>query len=656
MLSPGTILQGRYRVVGPLGQGGMAAVYRVWDMRLNAPLALKEMMPQPGLDEATLAQLRRQFEQEASILANLSHPFLVDVTDYFEEGGNDYLVMKFVEGESLADCIAREGALPEDQVLAWADHLLAALDYCHGQGVIHRDIKPQNVIIRSDGHAVLVDFGLVKLWDPGDPRTRTAMRGMGTPEYAPPEQYAAQAAHTDPRSDIYGLGATLYHALTGQIPMEAGERMAALSPFLGVRDLNPRVSAQTDAAVSRAMELPVPGRFRSAAEMRAALQGDTSVQQTDPVAPVDSTVTSARRQSTKLMPGARAVGTPWRQRVPTWGWLALAGAGFSVAVLLGLGLLALITLGGGAAKVSPTQPPAGVATDRPPTTMAAAATELPTSVPTEAKLGTESNPIIMQYVPWGDTEEMVAGSEEIAAMIKDETGLVVQVNVGTDYAAIREAMGTGEVHIGWLNAFNYILANEKYGVDAGLVAVRYGSSSYSGQIIVRADSGIASLKDLKGKSMCWVDTASTSGYIIPRITLKAEGIDPDTDFSFTTEVGSHDNVVAAVYNGDCDAGATFSDARGAIEGDYSDVKEVVSVLATTTDIPNDSISFAKNFPVETRDQVVQALLDIAADEAGQEALYTVYSIDGLEKTDDLLYDGLRADLSAAGIDIETLVE
>ena len=169
MLSTGTILQGRYRVAGPLGQGGMAEVYRVWDMRLNAPVALKEMTPQPGLDAATLAQLRRQFEQEASVLANLSHPFLVDVTDFFEEGGNDYLVMRFVEGESLADRIAREGPVREDLVMTWADELLDALEFCHGQGVIHRDIKPQNVIIRADGHAVLVDFGLVKLWDPAEP-------------------------------------------------------------------------------------------------------------------------------------------------------------------------------------------------------------------------------------------------------------------------------------------------------------------------------------------------------------------------------------------------------------------------------------------------------------------------------------------------------
>ena len=189
MLTTGTILQNRYRIVSLLGQGGMGAVYRAWDMRLNVPVALKEMVPQPGLDSQTLAQLRQQFQQEANILARLNHPHLVRVTDFFEEENNAYLVMDFVEGESLADRIARQGALPETEVLSWAGQLLDALSYCHARGVIHRDIKPQNVVIRPDGRAVLVDFGLVKLWDPSDPRTRTVMRGMGTPEYAPPEQY-----------------------------------------------------------------------------------------------------------------------------------------------------------------------------------------------------------------------------------------------------------------------------------------------------------------------------------------------------------------------------------------------------------------------------------------------------------------------------------
>ncbi len=244
----GQTLQHRYRVLSLLGQGGMGAVWRAWDERLNIPVALKEMTPQPGMDPALLAGLRAQFRQEAQVLARLHHPNLVRVIDFFEESGNAYLVMDLVEGRSLADLIAARGLLPEAQVLAWADQLLDALAYCHARGVVHRDIKPQNIIITSaaeDGRGgnrpVLVDFGLVKLWDPRDPRTRTAMRGMGTPEYAPPEQHDP-GSHTDPRSDLYSLGATLYHALTGQAPPTATLRIARPEVFRPPRTLAPHIS------------------------------------------------------------------------------------------------------------------------------------------------------------------------------------------------------------------------------------------------------------------------------------------------------------------------------------------------------------------------------------------------------------------------------
>jgi phosphonate transport system substrate-binding protein len=201
-----------------------------------------------------------------------------------------------------------------------------------------------------------------------------------------------------------------------------------------------------------------------------------------------------------------------------------------------------------------------------------------------------------------------------------------------------------------------VLANEKYGVEVGLVTVRFGLSTYKGQINVRADSGIESLDDLKGKVMCWVDPNSTSGYIIPRIMLKANGVDPDTDFSQTIEAGSHNNVVTQVYNGDCDAGATYADARSSIEGDFADVKEKVIVLAETTDIPNDSVAFIKELPAETRDKIVNALLEISESEEGKAALESLYSIAGLEKQGDSFYDAFRADLSKAGINIEELAQ
>jgi len=332
MLTPGSVLQNRYRIVSLLGQGGMGAVYRAWDMRLSVPVALKEMIPQPGLDVQTLAKLRQQFQQEATVLARLNHPHLVRVTDFFEELGNAYLVMDFVEGESLAERITQRGSLPETQVLAWAEQLLSAVAYCHSQGIIHRDIKPQNVVIRPDGQAVLVDFGLVKLWDPGDPRTKTVMRGLGTPEYAPPEQYEADTEHTDPRSDIYSVGATLYHALVGQAPLTATLRMATPERFMPVRNLNPQISPATEVIVMQALELARSKRWQSAEEMASALEagsGRIPAQPPAHVAPV-----KPKRDKTEVLPSVQAA-TPARRRVPVWGWILGGGALFLIILCIG---------------------------------------------------------------------------------------------------------------------------------------------------------------------------------------------------------------------------------------------------------------------------------------------------------------------------------
>jgi phosphonate transport system substrate-binding protein len=274
----------------------------------------------------------------------------------------------------------------------------------------------------------------------------------------------------------------------------------------------------------------------------------------------------------------------------------------------------------------------------------------------EPELGTEENPIVMSFVPSGDTQDIIASGDTLAQMLAERTGLTVQSNVGTDFSSVREAMCAGQAHIGWLNTFNYVMANEQCGVDAALATSRFGTTTYAGQIIVRADSGIETLEDLRGKVMCWVDPASTSGYIIPRIMLAANGIDPDTDFSQTIEAGSHNNVVTQVYNGDCDAGATFSDARTGIEEEFPDVLEQVAVLATTADIPNDSVSFIQDFPEDMRAEVVAALLDIAGSPEGQEALNTLYNIEGLVESDNSFYDTFRADLSRAGINVEELAE
>lgn len=323
---------------------------------------------------------------------------------------------------------------------------------------------------------------------------------------------------------------------------------------------------------------------------------------------------------------------------------------FFLLMLIGMLVLALAACGGNQAEEPAEEP----AVEEP-------AVEEPAEEPEEeemeegdAELGTEENPIVMSFVPSGDTQDIITSGDQLAEMITERTGLVVEANVGTDFAAVREAMGAGQAHIGWLNTFNYVLANEVYGVDAALVTQRFGATYYNGQINVNADSAIESIEDLEGKVMCWVDPNSTSGYIIPRIMLQAEGFDPDEDFANSVEAGSHDNVIIQVYNGECDAGATFVDARTNVEEEFPDVTEVVEVLATTTDIPNDNVSFIADFPEDKREEIVNALLDIAASEEGQEALNTLYSIEGLQEAEDSFYDGFRADLSRAGIDIEEL--
>ncbi len=271
-----------------------------------------------------------------------------------------------------------------------------------------------------------------------------------------------------------------------------------------------------------------------------------------------------------------------------------------------------------------------------------------------ANLGTEKNPIVWAVVPSGETERVVTGFEEVAGMIYDETGLVIEPFVATEYAGVIEAMCSDppKAHMSSLATFSYILANEKGCAEAALVAVRYGSPVYNGQIFVRADSGIETLADLEGKTFCRPDPLSTSGWIIPSITLKAAGLDPDTDLAQVVDAGSHDASVAGVYNGDCDAGSSYVDARGTVEEDYPDVMDVIQVIEVSADIPNDGVQFVTGFDEELKGQIVDALMKIAETEEGKEALDVAYQWNELEKQDDSFYDPFRQVLDAAGVSAE----
>jgi phosphonate transport system substrate-binding protein len=273
------------------------------------------------------------------------------------------------------------------------------------------------------------------------------------------------------------------------------------------------------------------------------------------------------------------------------------------------------------------------------------------------KLGTEKNPIVWVFVPSGETERVTTGAESVAEMLHEETGLYFNIKVATEYAGAIEAMCADppEAHIASLATFAYVMAADRGCAEAAMLSVRYGSPTYNGQFLVRADSGITDLSQLGGKTFCRPDPLSTSGWVIPSIMLRGAGVDPDTGLAEIVDAGSHDAVAAAVYNGDCDVGATYVDARSTIEEDYPDVMEQTAVIALEPDIPNDGVQFQSALDQEIRTQVVDGLLAIAATEAGVEALDTAYSWQELIKADDSYYDAFRQILQAAGIQATDLV-
>ncbi len=269
----------------------------------------------------------------------------------------------------------------------------------------------------------------------------------------------------------------------------------------------------------------------------------------------------------------------------------------------------------------------------------------------EPELGTEENPIVWAFVPSGETERVAAGAEDVADLIFEETGLYVDTFVATEYAGVIEAMCADppKAHIGSLATFAYILASDQGCAEAELVSVRFGSPSYNGQIFVHADSAYETLADLDGVTFCRADALSTSGWIIPSIDLAAAGVEV-----VPVDAGSHDASVAGVYNGDCEVGSTFVDARTNVEEDFPDVMDVVTVISESAAIPNDTISFLPDLDPALRASLILSFLKLTTTDEGLEILDSVYSWSGMEEVDDSFYDGFRQQLEAAGIDYEDL--
>ncbi len=287
ILESGTILRGRYEILELVGQGGMGAVYKAGDVRLPGRVcAIKEVLPtlSQAASEEELAQITEQFQIEASTLARLDHPNLPKVSDHFAAHEREYLVMDFVEGRDLHEVLHEASRhnifLSEQQVLDWATQLLDALEYMHNQDppVIHRDIKPSNIKLTPRGMIKLVDFGLVKVLQSDDSRTVTVVQGRGTVAYTPLEQYGSDSGFTDARTDIYAVGATLYHLLTGQPPVDAKERFLRPGALTSIRQINGNISPRCERVIFQALAMHPSERPTTARELRDLLLGSAAPQ------------------------------------------------------------------------------------------------------------------------------------------------------------------------------------------------------------------------------------------------------------------------------------------------------------------------------------------------------------------------------------------
>ncbi|CAM3827603.1 phosphate/phosphite/phosphonate ABC transporter substrate-binding protein [Alkalicoccus chagannorensis] len=253
--------------------------------------------------------------------------------------------------------------------------------------------------------------------------------------------------------------------------------------------------------------------------------------------------------------------------------------------------------------------------------------------------------ITLGFVPSSDSDEIAATVEPLAEQLSDELGIDVEGTVLTNYSALVEAMGNGQVEVGFIPAFAYVLASERYDIESILKSVRDGEDSYRAQYVVRADSEFETLEDLEGAEWAFVDVASTSGYLFPATQIRNDfGMNEEEFFGSMMEAGSHDNAAITVLEGNADVATTFEDARGIIEDDYPEVFDEetgLRVLDYTEPIPNDTISVIGELDDAFVEEIREAMLAFNDDDDMIDVMYDVYEWTGITEAEDSDYDIVR---------------
>ena len=631
---PTALVAGRYRIVRRIGRGGMGTVYEAEHVAIGRRVALKLLAERYAKDPI----VRARFEREARATTTIAQPHVVEVLDMgITEDGQPFIVLELLEGETLGEHLAREGRL-EPAEAAWVGfQVFSALAVAHARGVVHRDLKPDNVYLQTRAgdarYVKLLDFGVSKLLnEPLDLDLTQTGSVMGTPRYMSPEQ--ARGQHDlDHRIDVFTAGILLYEMLSGRTPYQGDSYNAMLAALLeqtppALRDIAPEVPPELAELVTRAMakdreERPAVSEAlavlrRFAAPARIAAEPDLPVPPApaprlgrtlptptpSPDAPTEMIFTTAP-SGPRPMPPAPAPGVAVAARAPRrplrWvlalGVLAAAAGGFFVLRSRGAPRPAAVLSG---------------------------------------------PPLRFGVVRWLPVATMERDAAPFLRYLEGKLGRPVSLAVMENVEEAERRLLGGELDLLRLTPLAFVrIAARVPGLEVLATYLSDGARTYQGVILARMGKGIATLEETRGKTFCFSSRTSTSGYLFPRALLRQRGLDPERDFAATRLTGDHLASMRGVRDGQCDVAAVDSTAfLNAREEGIS--PGAFQVIASTEAIPLDPFVATAQLPAEERKRVRSALLEAAPGTPAAGAFKSAFvRIDGFVPAADSDYDGVR---------------
>jgi basic membrane lipoprotein Med (substrate-binding protein (PBP1-ABC) superfamily)/ABC-type phosphate/phosphonate transport system substrate-binding protein len=525
---------GQYRIIEQLGKGGMATVYRAFQPSLERYVAVKVLMPYFAHEEG----FSERFVREAKAIARLDHPHILPIYDYGHEGEIHYIVIKCVDTGTLQDLEAGK-PVPLDRSVRIVSQIADALDHAHRHGVIHRDVKPANVLLDQDEWVFLSDFGLARMVEGSQQLTISGV-GVGTPAYMSPEQCQAKAI--DRRADIYSLGIVLYEMLTGCVPYEAETPLAVVlkhitEPLPMPRTINPAIPETVELVILKALAKEPGDRYQTAGEMAAALCNAvecaeiTAVSDAPGLEPISPAVTPESIVQEEKAIGAietsalaaesttRARPVPPGRRVAWWVYVA--------ALLVGLALVAggvWLGSGGWSRLAGRAGAPPGPGEQTPVPTPTLLDQRASTAVP-ETKLAVppkEPDSRIRIAISVQPGARVEVGVQRLAQFLTTRTGIEMEAMAVDDRGELLGLLHRNDVDVVLLNMPEYLWLRDDEGVP--LAPALYVSPVFAGLVVVRADGDIQSVDDLPGHAVAFSSWDAPAG-LLGRAALIDRGLD-----------------------------------------------------------------------------------------------------------------------------------